>query len=233
MEKLNEIIVVLKKVSQGGKGLYLDNIKELYNKDYNMEKANVISKLNKSIDLNIIKKVQNKYGKMSYHINKDAIKESKVSNTEEIFENDYTLSYKDKMYEEVRYKGLKEKFLDDIRVDIKTYITQIEINEKFPRNDSTILSETHGQRWYDARIKSLETKLARKDDIIYNMSKYFHNINSHNVHCKTQLPWQLEDSDKSFSVLENISSCDSKGKTFSKKNDNTTNPVVESNMKKL
>ena len=47
MEKLNEIIVVLKKVSQGGKGLYLDNIKELYNKDYNMEKANVISKLNK------------------------------------------------------------------------------------------------------------------------------------------------------------------------------------------
>ena len=63
MEKLNEIIVVLKKVSQGGKGLYLDNIKELYNKDYNMEKANVISKLNKSIDLNIIKKVQNKYEK--------------------------------------------------------------------------------------------------------------------------------------------------------------------------
>ena len=66
------------------------------------------------------------------------------------------------------------------------------------------------------------------------MSKYFHNINSHNVPCKTQLPWQLEDSDKSFAVLENISSCDNKGKTSTKKNDdNTTNPVVESNMKKL
>ena len=65
------------------------------------------------------------------------------------------------------------------------------------------------------------------------MSKYFHNINSYNVPCKTQLPWQLEDSDKSFVVLEDISPCDNKGKTSSKKNDNTANPVEESNMKKL
>ena len=65
------------------------------------------------------------------------------------------------------------------------------------------------------------------------MSKYFQNINSYNVPCKTQLPWQLEDSDKSFVVLEDISPCDNKGKTCSKKNDNTANPVVESNMKKL
>ena len=54
-----------------------------------------------------------------------------------------------------------------------------------------------------------------------------------NVPCKTQLPWQLEDSDKSFVVLEDISPCDNKGKTSSKKNDNTANPVVESSMKKL
>ena len=86
---------------------------------------------------------------MSCSINKDAIKESKVSNTEKIFENDYPLSYKDKMYEEVRCKDLKEKFLDDFKVNIKTYIMEIEINEKFPRNDSTILSETHYQMWYD------------------------------------------------------------------------------------
>ena len=66
------------------------------------------------------------------------------------------------------------------------------------------------------------------------MSKYFHNINSCDVPCKTLLlPWQLEDSDKSFLVLEDISSCDNKGKTSSKKNDNNTNPVVESNMKTL
>ena len=82
MENLNEIIAVLKKLSLDGKGLYLDNIIELCNKDYNMERANVISKLNKGVDLNIIKKVENKYGKLSYRINKDAIKESKVSNTE-------------------------------------------------------------------------------------------------------------------------------------------------------
>ena len=93
--------------------------------------------------------MENKYGKLTYRINKDAIKESKVSNIEEIFPNNY----------------------------------------------STILSETHDQEWYDTRIKSFETELARKDDIIYNMSKYFHNINSHNVPCKTQLLWQLEDSD--------------------------------------
>ena len=80
------------------------------------------------------------------------------------------------MYDEVRYKALKEKLLDDIKVNIKTYITELEINEKLPRNDSTILSETHDQKWYDARIKSLQTELARKDDIIY-MSKFFHNIN--------------------------------------------------------
>ena len=188
MENLNEIIILLKKLSQNGKGLHLDNIIELCNKDYSMGKANVISKLNEGVDLHIVKKVKNKYGKLSCCINKETIKESKLSNTEEIFKNDDTLSYKDKMYEEVRYKVLKEKLLDDIKVDIKTYITELEINEKFPRSDSTILSETHDQKWYETKIKSLETELARKDDIIYNMSKYFHNIYSHNVSCKTQLP---------------------------------------------
>ena len=46
-----------------------------------MERANFISKLSKGVDLNIIKEIQNKYGKFSYCINKDAVKESKVSNT--------------------------------------------------------------------------------------------------------------------------------------------------------
>ena len=127
METVNEIIVVLNKLSQEGKGLYLDNIIELCNKDYNMETANVISKQNKGVDLNIIKKVENKYGKLSYCINKDAIKESKVSSTEQILENDDTLSYIDKMYEDVRYKAFKEKILDDIKVDIKTCITELKI----------------------------------------------------------------------------------------------------------
>ena len=136
------------------------------------------------------------------------------------------------MFEEVRYKALKEKLLDDIKVNIKTYITELEINEKPPRNDSTLLSETHDQKWYDARIKSLETELARKDDIIY-MSKFFHNKNLQNASCKAQLPWQLGDSDESLVVLEDISSCNNKGKTSSKKNDNSANPVVESNMKKF
>ena len=137
------------------------------------------------------------------------------------------------MYEKVRYKALKEKLLDDIKVDIKTYITELEIKVKLPRNDSTILSKTNNQKWYDARIKSLETKLARKDDVIHNMSKFFHNINLQNASCKTQLQWQLGDSYKSLVVLEDISSCDNKCKTFSKNNDNTANPVVESNVKKL
>ena len=65
------------------------------------------------------------------------------------------------------------------------------------------------------------------------MLKYFHNINSHNTSCKAQLPRQLEDLDKSFAVLEDIFPCNNKGKTSSKKNDNTANPVAESNMKKL
>ena len=96
-----------------------------------MERVNVFSKLNKSVDLNMMKKLVNKYGKLSYHINKDAIKESKVNNTEEIFENDDALFYIDKIYEEVRYNALKGKALDDIKVDIKTYIMELEINEKF------------------------------------------------------------------------------------------------------
>ena len=33
-----------------------------------MEIANVISKLNKGVDLNVIKKVENKYGKLSYRM---------------------------------------------------------------------------------------------------------------------------------------------------------------------
>ena len=95
MENLNEIIVVLKKLSQDGKGLSLENIRDLCNKDYSMERADIISKVNKGVDLKIIKKVENKYGKLSYRINKDVIKESKVSNTEEIFEDDDTLTYID------------------------------------------------------------------------------------------------------------------------------------------
>ena len=222
MENLNEITVASIKLSQDGKSLYLENIIELCNKDYNMERANIISKVSNGVDLKLIKKAENKHGKLSYLINKDAIKESKVRNTDEIFENDDTLSsidnmceevrykasidnmceevrYKasiDNICEEVRYKALKEKLLDDIKVDVRKYITKLEVNEKFSRNDSTILSETHDQKWYDARIKSLETELPRKNGIIYNMSKYFHNINSHNASCKTQLPWQFEDSGK-------------------------------------
>ena len=56
----------------------------------------------------------------------------------------------------------------------------------------------------------------RKDDIIYNMSKYFHNINLHSVPCKTQLPWQLEDWDKNVAFFNYISG-DNKIKTSSKK----------------
>ena len=153
MENLNKNIVVLKKLIQDGKGLYLENIIDLCNKDYNMERADIISKVKKGVDLKIIKKVENKYGKLSYRINKGVIKKSKVSNTEEIFDDDDTLTYIDKMYEEVRYKALKDKLLHDVKVDIKTYITESEINEKLSRNDSTILSDTHDQKWYDARIK--------------------------------------------------------------------------------
>ena len=159
MENLNEITVASIKLSQDGKSLYLENIIELCNKDYNMERANIISKVSNGVDLKLIKKAENQHGKLSYLINKDAIKESKVRNTDEIFENDDTLSsidnmceevrYKasiDNMCEEVRYKALKEKLLDDIKVDVRKYITKLEVNEKFSRNDSTILSETHDQK---------------------------------------------------------------------------------------
>ena len=95
------------------------------------------------------------------------------------------------MYDEVRYKALEEKLVDDIKVDIKTYIKELKGNGKLLRNESTILLETYDQKWYDTRLISLEMKLVRKDDITYNLSKYFYNINSHNVLCKTQLLWQL------------------------------------------
>ena len=82
MENLKETIIAFKKLSQDGKGLYSNNIIELCNKDYNMERANIISKLNKDVDLSIIKEVENKYGNLSRRINTDAIKESQVSNTD-------------------------------------------------------------------------------------------------------------------------------------------------------
>ena len=146
MENLNEITVASIKLSQDGKSLYLENIIELCNKDYNMERANIISKVSNGVDLKLIKKAENKHGKLSYLINKHAIKESKVRNTDEIFENDDTLPSIDNMCEEVRYKALKEKLLDDIKVDVRKYITKLEVNEKCSRNDSTILSETHDQK---------------------------------------------------------------------------------------
>ena len=66
MENVNEIIVVLKRFSQDGNGLYLENIIDLSNKDYNMERADIMSKANKGVDLEIIKKVENKYGVLPY-----------------------------------------------------------------------------------------------------------------------------------------------------------------------
>ena len=110
MENLNKNIVVLKKLIQDGKGLYLENIIDLCNKDYNMERADIISKVKKGVDLKIIRKVENKYGKLSYRINKGVIKKSKVSNTEEIFDDDDTLTYIDKMYEESDIKLWKINF---------------------------------------------------------------------------------------------------------------------------
>ena len=56
------------------------------------------------------------------------------------------------MCEDVRYKAFKEKILDDIKVNIKTYITELKINEKFPTDDSTILSETCAQKCYVTKI---------------------------------------------------------------------------------
>ena len=44
-----------------------------------MERANIISKVNKGVDLKIIKKVENKYGTLSYRVNQNAIKELKKS----------------------------------------------------------------------------------------------------------------------------------------------------------
>ena len=66
MENVNEIIVVLKRFSQDGNGLYLENIIDLSNKNYNMERADIMSKANKGVDLEIIKKVENKYGVLPY-----------------------------------------------------------------------------------------------------------------------------------------------------------------------
>ena len=82
MENLKETIIAFKKLSQVGKGLYSNNIIELCNKDYNMERANIISKLNKDVDLSIVKEVEKKYGNLSHRINTDAINESMVSNTD-------------------------------------------------------------------------------------------------------------------------------------------------------
>lgn len=76
-----------------------------------METATVISKLNKGVDLNIIKKVEIRYGKLSHYINIDAIKESKVNSTEQILENDDTLSYIDRCMRMSDIKLLKRKFL--------------------------------------------------------------------------------------------------------------------------
>ena len=47
---------VLKKLSEDGKGWYLENIIDLCNKDYNVKRADIISKVNKGVDLKIIKK---------------------------------------------------------------------------------------------------------------------------------------------------------------------------------
>lgn len=90
---------------------YISTIVDLCGRDYNMEKEHVISNLQQCIEFYIVRKVENKYKKSPYHINQEAVNKSNANKAVVQTETEDSLTFMDKIYEEIKYEVLKEKLI--------------------------------------------------------------------------------------------------------------------------
>ena len=113
----NEIISSIIQLNKEKKGVYKENIVEICRRDYNAYLVKVTLDLQKCIERNILKIVKNQYGKESYRITKDIEVKQQIQT-----DVDDSFSFIDSMYEEMKYKTLKEQLLKYIRLDVMNLI---------------------------------------------------------------------------------------------------------------
>ena len=113
----NEIISSITQLNKEKKGVYKENIVEICRRDYNAYLVKVTLDLQKCIERNILKIVKNQYGKESYRITKDIEVKQQIQT-----DVDDSFSFIDSMYEEMKYKTLKEQLLKYIRLDVMNLI---------------------------------------------------------------------------------------------------------------
>ena len=144
--------------------------------------------MQKCIKINILKIVKNQYGKESHCIIKD-IEVNQQTQPEDVA----TISFIDSLYEEMKYKILKEQLLKDIRLDIMNLIESLSKSSK-QNTDASPTDPTFQQQIIECnkKIVSLEERLASKDKSIYFLSQNISNQNTRNLSYNEKLSWLPE-----------------------------------------
>ena len=111
--------------------------------------------------------------------------------------NDDAISYIESMYEETKYRELKDSLLTDMRKEIKDLLD----NERI--NSNQIDCSVSDTNYLDDKIKKqeniireLEERLIKKDDIIFLLAKKLSNLEIQSVPYKPVSPWLLDKSDE-------------------------------------
>ena len=156
MESFNAEIIeyCLIELKKSKKGCYLENIKEICSSNFNMDENEAIEYIDRCIELKHIAKNENRFGKESFSLIKD--------------KNEDAISYIENMYEETKYRELKESLLTDIRKDIKDMMDHERRNSN--QIDYSVSSTSHLEneiKKQQNKIRELDERLIKKDDIIF------------------------------------------------------------------
>ena len=139
--------------------------------------------------MNILKIVKSQYGKESYRIIKDiAVNQQTQTDVEG------TLSLIDSMYEEMKYKTLKEQLLKNIILDVMNL--KESSSKSSNQNTDTVPTDISAFQQeiiqYKEKIVSLEERLGSKGKTIYFVSQNISNQNTQNLSYHEKLPWLPE-----------------------------------------
>ena len=185
----NEIISSITQLNKEKKGLYKENLAQICRHDYNADPVKVTLDLQKCIKINILTIVKIQHGKDSH----SSINDIEINQQTETDAED-TISFIDSMYEEMKYKILKEQLFKDIRLDVMNLIESLsKSSSKNADTDPTDISLFQQQLIQcKEKIVSLEDRLVNKDKISYFLSQNISSKNTQNLTYNETLSWLPE-----------------------------------------
>ena len=185
----NEIIISITQLNKEKKGLCKENIAKICRHDYNAAPIKVTLDLQKCIKINILTIVKNQHGKDSH----SSINDIEINQQTETVAED-TISFIDSMYEEMKYKILKEQLFKDIRLDVMNLIESLsKSSSQNADTDPTDISLFQQQLIQcKEKIVSLEDSLVNKDKISYFLSQNISNKNTQNLTYNETVSWLPE-----------------------------------------